>query len=91
MRGKKVEVDLIAVMERLGAPDRPSFAVVAAEFGIPESTLRSKNAKLEHVPDNIERRLKWLREQIEHLGYIAERLAADIEAEREYREKERAK
>ena len=91
MRGKKVEFDVLAVIERLGAPEKPSLAVVAAELGIPESTLRSKTAKWGTPRSNVERRLKWLREQIEHLGYIADRLAADIQAERDFHAKQSAK
>ncbi|HEX3882851.1 MAG TPA: hypothetical protein VHW66_09350 [Stellaceae bacterium] len=89
MRGQPVKIDTLAVMQALGRPDKPSIGEVARELGIPESTLRSKTAKFEGPRDNVSRRIRWLRDQIEHLGDILGQLEADIVAEREFNAAER--
>lgn len=86
----KKTVDFHRVLDRLGAPDKPSLREVAGEMGVNESTLRSqlKVYGIEEIParDNVLRRLAWLKDQIAHLGDIAAQLEADIAAEREHRQ-----
>lgn len=85
MRGKRVEVDWNAVIARFAAGDNPEISVVAREFSIAESTLRSLMTKYNVSRDPLMRLLEVTRARLDAFAEDFAEIERMVAAEREKR------